>query len=585
MIQTVSGAPTTLPAGTDRYDWYVMASLIALWGLIEVIINPVGDFPLNDDWAYGLPVKWLVEERRLRFTRGCSALFTQVIWGSLFVSLAGFSFTVLRISTIVMAAVGLSATYLTAREVGLSRGIAAIVVGLLEMNPVFVTLANTFMSDVPFLSLAMLSILLFLRGLKYDRPAYIWAGWAIVLAATLQRQVGIAIPIGLIAAMAIKDGMNRVWLFRAVFPSVVVLAVVLAYPRLLEAVNGASVERYECSNTLKLMLIDLAHLRLGALKPIIYKAGWGMLCLGQWMLPLIVLFLPSWSDATTRRGLSIWLAVLSSAAAAVTGILWFTNMLLPSRGNIGYSIDLVASYFIDLGTGPRELMGGNHLPRAPRWFPVVSTWAAAFGAISIVLALGHVARRAVVQLHSGQGRRALWLPAFSLVSLVFYYAPFCVSYLVLVDRYALPLMPLLTLLLAGEPIGVTIRPRPILGVRVLISAALAFSYLVFAVASAHDYLAWNRQRWAASSFLLAQGGVTPDDINGGFAFNGYYEWQDQPRKAILIDSMGFESNDRSRYAIAFEDRPGFRQVRRLSVDRWLPLSPEQIVILERSDGR
>ena len=51
--------PSAQPAATDRADWYMVASLIGLWGLMEVLIDPVGDFPLNDDWAYGLPVKWL----------------------------------------------------------------------------------------------------------------------------------------------------------------------------------------------------------------------------------------------------------------------------------------------------------------------------------------------------------------------------------------------------------------------------------------------------------------------------------------------------------------------------------------------
>ena len=31
-------------------------------------IRPLGDFPLNDDWAFALPVKWLVERGQLQFT-------------------------------------------------------------------------------------------------------------------------------------------------------------------------------------------------------------------------------------------------------------------------------------------------------------------------------------------------------------------------------------------------------------------------------------------------------------------------------------------------------------------------------------
>src|SRR5207302_5473236 len=87
--------PSAQPAATDRADWYMVASLIGLWGLMEVLIDPVGDFPLNDDWAYGLPVKWLVEEGRVRFTETYATLITHVFWGGLFAYLAGFSFPVL----------------------------------------------------------------------------------------------------------------------------------------------------------------------------------------------------------------------------------------------------------------------------------------------------------------------------------------------------------------------------------------------------------------------------------------------------------------------------------------------------------
>ena len=180
--------PTSSPAGIDRFDWYVAATLIALWGLIEVIINPIGDFPINDDWVYGLPVQWLVEEGRLGFCQQNALAFTHILWGSLFVFIAGFSYTVLRISTLVVAAVGLAAMYLSGREVGLSRAGALIVVGLLMINPVFVSLANSFMTDASFVSLMVLSVLLLVRGMKYDSPAYLWAGWAAVLVTTLMHR-------------------------------------------------------------------------------------------------------------------------------------------------------------------------------------------------------------------------------------------------------------------------------------------------------------------------------------------------------------------------------------------------------------
>jgi 4-amino-4-deoxy-L-arabinose transferase-like glycosyltransferase len=580
---TPESHPTASPAGTDRFDWYVAATLIALWGLIEVIINPIGDFPLNDDWVYGLPVQWLVEEGRLGFAQQNALYFTQMLWGSLFVLIAGFSYTVLRISTLVAAAVGLAATYLTGREVGLSRAGAVMVVGLIMINPVFVSLANTFMTDVPFVSIMMLSVLLLLRGLKYDRPAYLWAGWATVLAAALLRQVAIVIPIGLIIAMAIKGGMNRAWLLKAVVPAAVVLAAVLVSRKLLEVMDLLPAYSDMYTGAVKLILIDLAHLRPGGLRPMIVGTSLGLMHLGLWMLPLMVLFQPSWSGATPRRGLLITLAALGSTAAVVTAILSFTDLLMP--------LGIFGNILSDFGTGILSLAGPP--PRAPRWCWVAITWGSAFSALLIVLALGQVARRALAQIRSGQARQSLWLPAFLLVSLFFYFAFACFlcGYAPWVDRYLLPAMVLLTLLLTEKTIGVIARPQPILGARVLVSTALALLYLGFSVASTHDYLAWNRQRWAAA-LLMTQEGIAPKDIRGGYEIDHYYAWRDLPDHVTNASRAEFarrpgqwhpgESEYHTRYVIAFSDQQGFHRVRRLPVDRWLPLSPDQILVLERS---
>lgn len=55
-----------------------------VWIICVVLINPVGDFPLNDDWAYGLPAEVLVKEHVFKLTDWqAAALVTQLGWGAL----------------------------------------------------------------------------------------------------------------------------------------------------------------------------------------------------------------------------------------------------------------------------------------------------------------------------------------------------------------------------------------------------------------------------------------------------------------------------------------------------------------------
>lgn len=564
------------PSSIGRADLLALGAIVVLWGLMAIVVNPVGDFPLNDDWAYGLPVKWLVETGRLRLTDwGAMTLVTQVFWGALFASIAGFSFTVLRISTLVIAAVGLAASYLVGREVGLPRWLAMVVAGLFIVNPIFISVSHTFLTDVPFWSLTMLAVFLLLRGVRRGHAVSYWAGWATILAATLVRQLGLAIPIGLVIALALKDGFSRSWLVRAVVPTVALFAVVVAYSKVVQATIGLSASYAHTQNSLGLVFIDLIHLRLGALKPFLSGLGCGLMHLGWWMLPLLVL-LPSFPGAGDRPG-KVVLAplIVVGSAAVVTAFLWATGRLMP--------VGSPGCILVDLGTGPRTL--GGETPHAPVLLWVAVTAVSTFGAALLVLALASIARRSFAHLLSTRNHRPLWLSAFLIIVGAVYCVPFG-YYGPWFDRYLLLEMSLLGLLIAGETTrsaGRGLRPS---APRLAAAAALALVYLGFGVISTHDYLAWNRSRWEACRSLMKPGDIAPTDISGGFEFDKYFSWQNRPGGtygngvgAPGMHPFGSEVGSRPRFVLAFSESPGFTLVRRSPVDRWMFLSPGQVVIL------
>src|SRR5689334_8297082 len=89
-----------------------IAAIAGVWVALPLLTKPTGEFPLNDDWSYARSVQTLLTAGRLELT-GFTAmpLVTQVAWGWLFSLPAGFSFTALRVSTWLVGAVGLFATY------------------------------------------------------------------------------------------------------------------------------------------------------------------------------------------------------------------------------------------------------------------------------------------------------------------------------------------------------------------------------------------------------------------------------------------------------------------------------------------
>jgi hypothetical protein len=84
----------------------------AVWLLATALANPLGDFPLNDDWAWGLTAKRLAEGQGYHPTDWTEmTLFSHAVWGALFCLPAGFSFTALRVSTLALSLAGTLGLY------------------------------------------------------------------------------------------------------------------------------------------------------------------------------------------------------------------------------------------------------------------------------------------------------------------------------------------------------------------------------------------------------------------------------------------------------------------------------------------
>src|SRR5688500_9394561 len=146
----VDTTPENQTATGGGWLWPVLG-LSVLWISLALLINPVGNFALNDDFAYGIAVRSWVEGGQLRFPNEQSApLLPHYLWGSLASLPGGFSFTALRISTLVFGLIGVIGCYALGREFGLKPALAGLSALVLLANPLYLGLSYTFMSDVPF---------------------------------------------------------------------------------------------------------------------------------------------------------------------------------------------------------------------------------------------------------------------------------------------------------------------------------------------------------------------------------------------------------------------------------------------------
>jgi hypothetical protein len=143
------------------------------------------------------------------------------------------------------------------------------------------------------------------------------------------------------------------------------------------------------------------------------------------------------------------------------------------------------------------------------------------------------------------------------------------------DRYLVPLVPFLLFLntdrLARDGVAATIRRSA--------SAVLIIFSAVFAVAGTRDYLTWNRVRWEALAQLLQTAGVSTQDIDGGFEYNGWFLYDPKEKLNEPHNKSWWVKNDK--YMIAFTKNPGFKVVKHYDYSNWMPPTIRTLFLLER----
>lgn len=179
-----SFAPLTIP-------------ILLYFGAI-VLVNPLREMCIDDDWIYALTVKHLLQTGHYRPHDWASANMPfQIAWGSIFCAVGGFSFSALRLSSLVLGFFGLLATYGLAREHDLTPTQAGLVTLCMLVNPLFIRLGFTFMTDIPFLSCLTLALLGYTRAIRRQSYRTMLLASVVASFAILTRQFGVSLLGGL----------------------------------------------------------------------------------------------------------------------------------------------------------------------------------------------------------------------------------------------------------------------------------------------------------------------------------------------------------------------------------------------------
>jgi 4-amino-4-deoxy-L-arabinose transferase-like glycosyltransferase len=163
---------------------------------VFLLMFPFRDQGFTDDFAYAQSVRHFLEYRELQVSDWLAptSIFP-ILWGSVFSIIFGFSFSVLHLSTVAMLPVLGVFTYFLLKEFRISSGRSLLATLFFLSIPWIFQFSYTFMSDIPFLSLEVLSLLFFCRGLRSGKLSETLLGSIFASLAFLTRQLGIVFPI------------------------------------------------------------------------------------------------------------------------------------------------------------------------------------------------------------------------------------------------------------------------------------------------------------------------------------------------------------------------------------------------------
>ncbi len=558
-------------------------AIIAVYVFSVLLVDPRGEFPLNDDWSYTRSAFFLGTQNRLHVDEwSAMSLIGQAMYGGVLVKIFNPGFLLLRLSTLVLSCGTALLIWTLLRRFGLQPGLAWIAVLTWIFGPIQFCLAFTFMTEIPFLFFVTLGLFLYVLYLRSGSP-WLLATWSAVLGyGFLIRQTALLFAASLILALLLERNRSfRERLRRVALASMVFMPFVAGYYLWLVRHGGATPATRRKFELLRYLTVE----------QFVGNSFGTLFYLSFLLLPLLIAFLPllgrisrSFKPAIRLASLILW------AGVAAIGLWWFnahyaSDSYLPSRAYHG-QMPFLLNVLYDTGLGPVTLDPTYYGPPAMPVYPHAWFWVTIAVAMGTVV-LGNICTLGIVRLFSADragSRRPLLLAAVSSVLGVAVFE-IVFSHLQeggLFDRHllisALPACLVLGLLhscLRDPKSGKSDSRFAALAAMVVIVSAW------FSIAATHDYLAWNRIRWNLGTTLL-ENKVDPLTLSAGFEFNAWHNY-DTFRSRGNIGKIYYWWYDKRDYLISMRPEPGYRVLQKKEYFSWLHRIPIPLYALQKQD--
>jgi len=509
--------------------------LTALWLIIIFIVNPIGDFPLNDDWAYAYTVQHLIDEGHFKLLNwGEMTLVAHVGVGYLFSLLFDFSFTTLRFSNLFISWIGIIGFYELCRTISYKKYFSLLLTLILIFNPVFLSLAFTYMTDTSYLTWITLSLLFFLKIDKRFNRMHLFLAILFCFIALMIRQLALTLPLAWMIYCILTKRSNKQFWVLTLSPMLVISLFYFSYQYFMNK-WGLLAPRY--NEKASLLFESIYNLDLNLIVNALGYLIISICYMGLFYLPLLFIAFKILPSKSLR-------AFILSSSLGITFLLAFFNKLIPSLNGV----------LVDFGVGLISLYGLNMNvsvsppPNASFLFWIIITFIGCFIGLAfltiIFLAIYNKNKSMYNNYH-----------LFGIILTAVYLVPFLI--VGVYDRYLICLFPFLAVAL--YPILKNIEWTK---TRMIFPLFLCFCLGFFSILATHDYLSWNRSRWIAIDQILNVQEIPKEQFNGGIEYLTYYFFDED------LDEWWVKNS--SEYQLSFIPDTNTIILKEYHYDRWLP---------------
>lgn len=226
-----------------------ISKIFLVCAFIFVAMLPLSNAVYSDDVAFSQSVRHFLQTGDLKVSEYTAASsIIHILWGSLFAKILGFSFSALNISVIVLLPVLVIGFYKILREKDVPSDKSLIFTMFFLSVPWITFLAYTFMSDIPFLTLEILSILFYLKYSKEEKIKYLTLCLVFASLSFLIRQLGLVFIVAAVTFSFLNTRFSLKRVKKIIIPIFIPILTLIFYQIWLSTPGNKTVPQYFIEN-------------------------------------------------------------------------------------------------------------------------------------------------------------------------------------------------------------------------------------------------------------------------------------------------------------------------------------------------